>query len=131
MNPLQTLRGKRILLVEGDYHVRDSISIYFTRKGSDLLAFGTAEEALPAIECGGFEIIISNYRLPGTNGIELLRSSNNSLPCAVKILLLTRVDEDVISEGKKIGIHDFIEKPFVSKTIEESLSQLIDNHHAG
>jgi DNA-binding NtrC family response regulator len=131
MSPLQTLRGKRILLVEGDYHVRDSISIYFTRKGSDLLAFGTAEEALPAMERGGFEIIISNYRLPGRNGIELLRSSNDFLPSAVKILLLTRADEDVIAEGKKIGIHDFIEKPFVSKTIEESLSQLIENHLAG
>lgn len=131
MSSLQALRGKRILLVEGDYHVRDAISIYLARKGCDLLAFKSAEEALPAIERGGFEIIISNYRLPGRNGIELLRSSNDFLPCAVKILLLTRADEDVIAEGKRIGIHDFIEKPFLSRTIEESLYQLIENHLAG
>jgi hypothetical protein len=65
MSPLQTLRGKRILLVEADYHVRDAISIYFARKGCDLLAFRAAEEALPAIERGEVDVIIISYGAPG------------------------------------------------------------------
>jgi len=39
---------------------------------------------------------------------------------------LANGNEEVVSEARKIGIQDVIEKPFTTKTIEESLSQLIE-----
>jgi len=47
-------------------------------------------------------------------------------PQALKILITAYGNEQVISEAKRIGIQDFIEKPFTTKTIETSLSKLIE-----
>ena len=44
----------------------------------------------------------------------------------MKILVTAYKSDDVVSEAIGIGIDDFIEKPFTAKTVEESLSRLIE-----
>jgi DNA-binding NtrC family response regulator len=41
------------------------------------------------------------------------------------ILITAYKSEDVVSEARQLGIHDFIEKPFTTNTIEESLARLV------
>ena len=48
-----------------------------------------------------------------------------SHPNAFKILITAYGSKELLSEAREMGIHDFIEKPFTSETIEESLSRLI------
>jgi len=44
------------------------------------------------------------------------------------ILITAYRSEDVVSEGMRLGIQDFIEKPFTTQTIEESLTRLVKKH---
>ena len=73
-----------------------------------------------------YDIIIADYRLPDMDGLEFLKRIQGSSN-AYKILITAYGSKELLSKAKKIGIHDFIEKPFTSKTIEASLSQLINN----
>ena len=46
----------------------------------------------------------------------------------MKILITAYGSKEVMSEAGELGVHDFIDKPFTSETIETSLSRLIETH---
>lgn len=124
MNVLSTLQDMKILLVDDDEWIRDSLCLLFEAEGCDLLALETAEEGLNALKYQNYDIIISDYKLPGMDGIEFLRQIQTSHPNAVKIIITAYMSDPLVSEGRKIGVHDFIAKPFTSENLEASLARL-------
>jgi DNA-binding NtrC family response regulator len=125
MDPFDKLKEMKMLLIEDDEWIRDSLSIYFESRGCHLKVLETAEEGLAALKKQAYDIIITDYRLPGMDGLEFLKRIQNSHPQAMKILITAYRSEDVVSEATRVGIHDFIDKPFTAKTIKDSLSRLL------
>jgi len=72
-----------------------------------------------------FDIIITDFRLPGMDGLEFIKKIKRSHMNVMRVLTTAYRSNDVISEAKRIGVQDFIEKPFTIKTIEDSLFRLI------
>ena len=122
------LKGMKILLIDDDEWIRDSMKLFFESEGCHLLALETAEEGAEAIKRQAYDIIIADYRLPGMDGIEFFRHLQKLHPNVIKILITAYGSEEVVSEATELGIQDFIDKPFTSETIERSLSRLIKNH---
>ena len=120
------LKNMKILLIDDDEWIRDSMSLFFEEEGCHLLALETAEGALEALMHQTYEIIITDYRLPGIDGLEFLRRIQSKNLDAVTILITAYGDDEVISEAKRIGVHDIINKPFNSEDIEASLGRLIE-----
>ena len=120
-----TLRKMKILLIDDNEWIRDSLRLFFETEGCHLLALETAEEGLIALREDTYNIIIVDYKLPGQDGIEFLKHIRNAHSDAIKILITAYKSEHVVSEAKKWGVHGFIAKPFTSETILESLSYLI------
>ena len=118
----------KILLIDDDEWIRDSLGLYFEDEGCQLLALETAEEGIEALKGQNYDIIMVDYRLPGMDGLEFLKRIQKTQSHALKILITAYKSEGVVSAALKIGIQDFIEKPFTTKTIEESLTRLIENH---
>ena len=116
----------KLLLIDDDEWIRDSLSLFFEGEGCHLLALETAEEALEALKHQSYDIIITDYRLPGIDGLEFLRCIQSKNIDAMNILITAYGNEKVVLEAKKIGVQDLIQKPFSINTIEESLSKLID-----
>jgi DNA-binding NtrC family response regulator len=77
----------------------------------------TAEEGLKAIKEEQFDIIISDFRLPGMNGLDFLKLATATHPAAVNILITAYRDEYMFSEAIRIGVTEFIEKPFSVKAL--------------
>ena len=122
------LRQMKILLIDDDEWIRDSLGLYFEGEGCHLLALETAEEGVEALKKQDYDIVMVDYRLPGMDGLEFLKRIQKTQPHALKVLITAYKSEGVVSEALKIGVQDFIEKPFTTKTIEESLTRLIENH---
>ena len=133
MNPFETLKKKKTLLVDDDELIRDSLSIAFKNKGCLLQTAETAEEGLQALKKEAFDIIISDFKLPGIDGIEFLKLATAYHPNSVKILITAYGDKDVVSEALGAGAQDFIEKPFSIRMLIDSLNRLIqiDNGKKG
>jgi DNA-binding NtrC family response regulator len=125
MDLFRKLKEKKILLIDDDEWIRDSLSLFFKNEGCHLLAIETAEEALNLLKKQSYEIIITDYRLPGMDGLEFFKKIQNSHPRVVKILVTAYGSKEVMSEATKIGIQDIIRKPFTTRAIEESLSRFI------
>ena len=126
MAKFSKLRDMKILFVDGDEWVRDSLSLFFEADRHHFLALETAEEAIRILNSQRYDIIISDYRLPDMDGVELLRLVTESHPYAMKILVTAYGDRDIVSEADRMGIDDFIEKPFTTEVIKGSLEQLIE-----
>jgi len=114
-----------ILLIDDDEWIRDSLSIFFENEGCHLTALETAEEGMKELKTKTFDIIVTDYRLPGMDGLEFLKKIKRFHPNVMKVLITAYRSNDVVSEAKRIGVQDFIEKPFTIKTIEDSLFRLI------
>jgi DNA-binding NtrC family response regulator len=125
MDLFSEIRGMKILLIDDDEWIRDSLRIFFETEGCHVLVFETAEEGLSAIKDQIFDLIIVDYKLPGLDGIEFLKRICGAQPNAIKILITAYRSENVVSEAKKLKIQGFIEKPFTSETVMASLAYTI------
>lgn len=125
MDVFSKIREMKILLIDDDEWIRESLRIFFEAEGCDLLALETAEEGIAAIKDQMFDLIIADYKLPGLDGIEFLKRIHDTHPDAMKILITAYRDENLVSEARKLRIQGFIEKPFTSDTIVASLAYTI------
>lgn len=128
MNLFGKLRKMRILLVDDDEWIRDSLSLFFESEGCHLIALATAEEGLEEINRQVYDIIISDYKLPGMDGLEFLERINRSYPDVLTMMITAYGSKDVFLKAEKTRVHEFIDKPFTIQNIEDSLSRLIRNH---
>ena len=125
MDLFNKLKSMEILLVDDDEWIRHSLCLFFESEGCHLTALETAEEGMEAIKKQAYDILVTDYRLPGMDGLEFLRHIQDTQPHIMTVLITAYKSEDVVSEAVKLGIQDFIEKPFTTKTIEESLTRLL------
>jgi len=125
MNYFNRLKSIKTLLVDDDEFIRDSLSIAFTNKGCFLETAENAEEGLLALKKERFDIIISDLRLPGKDGLEFFKSVRNSQPDSLCVLITAYRDKFISSEISAMGIHDFIEKPFSVGALVKSLVSLV------
>jgi DNA-binding NtrC family response regulator len=125
MNLFGILRQMRILLIDDDEWIRDSLSMFFEAEGCRLLAVETAETAMERLNHDRYDIIIADYRLPGMDGLEFFRRIRSIAPSCIKILITAYGSEDVQAEARRIGIQEMIAKPFTSRVIEKTLARLL------
>ena len=126
MDLFNKLKNMKILLIDDDEWIRDSLSLFFEGEGCHLKALESAEEGLKILKNENYDIIIVDYRLPDMDGLYFLKQIQEFHPDGFKILITAYGSKELLHRAKEMGIHDFIEKPFTSETIEESLSRLIN-----
>ncbi|HEX9204754.1 MAG TPA: response regulator, partial [Candidatus Deferrimicrobiaceae bacterium] len=67
------MAGIYVAIVEDDPLLRDSLALFLRVKGCRVQTFGSAEEAGSVGKLGGFAIVISDFLLPGEDGLSFLR----------------------------------------------------------
>ena len=130
MDPFRKLLKLKTLLIDDNELIRDAFSLAFINKGCFLKVTETAEEGLCALEEESFDIIISDLKLPGIDGLEFFRRVKVSKPDTMKVLITANGDENVVARAYGIGVHEFIEKPFSVKKLITSLALLVENNIA-
>ena len=131
MNQFLKLKDLNTLLIDDNIIIRDTLRMIFAQKGCPLKAYETAEEGLRALEKERFDIIISDFQLPGIDGVEFFKQAIPSHPDTVRILISGYADQSTISEAFEIGVHAFIKKPFSLTTFLEQLMPYVEEHHQG
>ena len=125
MDLLPELKHLRVLLIDNDEWIRHSLRLFFEGEGCHILAVETAEEGMEIVKKETFDIIISDYRLPGMNGLDFLRLIQKSSPKSRRVLVTTYGTEEGIISAQKTGIQGFIRKPFTSRAFVESLRSIL------
>jgi DNA-binding NtrC family response regulator len=103
-----------ILLVDDDEMVLTSLKSLFELETAYQLHIATGgEQALAAAEAQEFDLVISDYLMPGMSGIDLLARLKEAQPWAPRILLTGYADkENAIRAINEIGLFQYLEKPW-------------------
>ncbi len=116
-----------IALIDDDEAVLDSLVLYLARQDVRASGFRTAEDFLAALERpGAFDCVVSDVRLPGMSGLDLVRRLVERRLAAPIILITGHGDIDMAVSAIRSGAFDFIEKPFDEARLLASIRNAVE-----
>ena len=111
-----------ILVVEDDERIAANIVLRLREEGFGAVSYRSAEDALAHLRDRtrvAPDMLLVDVRLPGMSGIELIRTLGSALPPAIVISGEASMSETV--EAIRLGVHDFIDKPFSRERLVKSV----------
>lgn len=102
---------KSILVVEDETSLRESLREWLADLGYHVEGASEGEEALRLIEEKDFDVALLDLRLPGKNGLQVLREAKEKKPKLVGIIITAYPTAEAAVEAMKTGAVDFLTKP--------------------
>ncbi|MFQ5487947.1 MAG: chemotaxis response regulator CheY [Gammaproteobacteria bacterium] len=89
--------------------------------------------ALPMLKGGGFDFLITDWNMPGMQGIDLLKAVRGDPDLAsLPVLLVTaEAKKEQIVEAAQAGVNGYIVKPFNAATLKEKIEKIFERIAAG
>ena len=112
-----------ILIVDDEDSVRDSLFNWFIEDGYRVECAENAKIALSKLESNSFDIILADIKMPGMDGLEMLRRIKSLKADSIVIVMTAFATVDTAVQALKDGAFDYITKPFDP----DDLSHLIRN----
>jgi len=103
---------KPIWIVDDDQSIRWVLEKALTREQMDCRTFGNAADALRALDDGAPRVLVSDIRMPGESGLELLQQAKNRYPSLPVIIMTAFSDLDSAVAAFQGGAFEYIPKPF-------------------
>ena len=106
------LAGKRLLFVDDERGIRETLSLILLRYGFTVTTAATVEEALLQIKAQGFDLLLCDLNIEGKgDGYKVVRAMREVAPRCVVIMLTAYPDTESADQGVLHGIDDYIAKP--------------------
>jgi len=117
---------KPILVVDDEKNIRLTLVEALSSLQTEIDTAINGEEALAKLKEKDFSLILLDLKMPGMDGMEVLRKLRKIRP-DIKVIIITAYGTiDSAVEAMKLGAVDFIQKPFVPKEIRALASRVID-----
>lgn len=89
--------------------------------------------ALPMLKSGGFDFLVSDWNMPGMQGIDLLKAvrSDPELSALPVLLVTAESKKEQIIEAAQAGVNGYIVKPFNATTLKEKIEKIFERIDAG
>lgn len=115
-----------VYVVDDDDAVRDSLAFVFESGGYRPTTFATGAEALEGIATAVEGCVVTDVRMPGMNGVELLRALRARGDNRPVIVITGHGDVPLAVEAMKAGAADFLEKPFADELLLSAVKRAVD-----
>ncbi len=118
--------GNHILVVEDEAVIRSSLRRLLERHDYKVSEAGSVQEALDNFDINSFDVVLSDLRLPGAPGTDLIKATNRP------VLIMTSYSSIRSAiDSMKMGAVDYIAKPFEHSELLESVSKVLRDHAEG
>ncbi|QQZ40865.1 sigma-54-dependent Fis family transcriptional regulator [Pseudomonas sp. SK3(2021)] len=115
-----------LMLVDDEASIRTAVEQWLSLSGFEVQLFSRAEDCLARLPRDFPGVILSDVRMPGISGLELLKQVQQRDPDLPVILLTGHGDVPMAVEAMRDGAYDFLEKPFSPDTLLSSLRRALD-----
>lgn len=112
----------RILVVDDEHNLRLTIAANLELEGFDVVEAENAEVALDLIKQQRFDLVLSDVRMPGMNGVDLFRHIHELQPDLPVILMTAFALEGLVQEALREGAFTLLPKPFDVEHLVSALS---------
>ncbi|NIP79391.1 MAG: response regulator, partial [Gemmatimonadetes bacterium] len=118
----------RILIAEDDPSHLEILERHLRRSGYEVRAFESAEQALSAFSSFEPQLVLSDLRMPGMSGFDLLRKLRSDAPDTAVILMTAYDDMQTAIDAMKEGAYDYLVKPLDLDNVDEVVRAALDEH---
>lgn len=124
---MKSSENRSILLVDDEQDIRDVLAISLADLGYEVLEAENGTKAMELFAEHKPVIVLTDIKMPGMDGIEILKKIKQSNPYAQVIMITGHGDMDTAVDSLKNGAIDFITKPISSTALEIALQRANDN----
>jgi ActR/RegA family two-component response regulator len=117
-----------ILVMEDDLSVAKGLEMVLSEGGFDVNLAGTGELALEAFRQKRFDLLVADLRLPDIDGMEVIKQVKAAKPETEVIVITGYGTTATAVEAMKLGVHDFLPKPFTEDQIKTAIDEALQKH---
>ena len=114
-----------LLVVDDDEHIREVCRSIAEDCNLKVFDVTTAEEALEIMELASVDIVLTDLRLPGTSGLDLLKKVSQIHPDVAVVMLTQYGTIDTAVQATRLGAADYVTKPFRVEELKTRLEHVI------
>jgi FixJ family two-component response regulator len=115
-----------VFVVDDDQEMRDSLSDLFGAVGRRVVTFSSSEAFLQSFDSTEPSCLVLDVRMPGMDGIELLREMRSRSLSVPTVVITAYGDVPMAVDALKLGASDFIQKPYRAQSLLGSVARCID-----
>ncbi|MBI1194744.1 MAG: chemotaxis protein CheY [Gammaproteobacteria bacterium] len=126
-------KAMKILIVDDFSTMRRIIKNLLKELGfSNVSEADDGNTALPMLKSGGFDFLITDWNMPGMQGIDLLRNvrADPGIATLPVLLVTAEAKKDQIVEAAQAGVNGYIVKPFNAATLKEKIDKIFERIQA-
>lgn len=103
--------AERIMVADDEEIIREMLFSYLSEEGYQVEMASDGREALTKVQSQDFDVVITDIRMPGPNGMEILRAAKTRNADTEVIVMTAFSTEDLAIEAVRLGAYDYLKKP--------------------
>ncbi len=115
----------RLLVVDDDEGMRDNLSELFESLGYDVSVAANTPEALGVLDRSPVDLLLTDYKMPGPTGVELIDAARRAHPNLLVVLMTAFGDNFTEIESVRRGAVGYITKPFEADDIAGLVDKIL------
>lgn len=120
----------KLLVVDDNDLLREQMAKYLRRNHHDVIAVPNAEQALKTMDVESFEVCITDHKMTGMDGMDLVTTIEEKYPRTKVMLMTGSASIRVMVKALDRGAHQVFQKPFQMNQIIEALHTIEDDSQA-
>jgi len=114
-----------IMIIDDEKIVGDMARLSLEQEGYEVETFLNGQSALERLKAKPFEVVVTDLKMKGVDGLEVLRTVKKLYPQTVVIMITAFANLDVAIEALRDDVHDFFPKPVKLKELKASIERAL------
>jgi len=120
------MNSRKIMVIDDEKIVGDMAKLSLEQEGYHVETFLNAEPALKRMQEDKFDVVVTDYKMKGIDGMEVLRTVKNLYPQTQVIMITAFANLDAAIEALRRDVHDFFPKPVKIKELKASIKRALE-----
>ncbi|HUJ18208.1 MAG TPA: response regulator [Nitrospirota bacterium] len=116
----------RIMVIDDEKIVGDMARLSLEQDGYVVETFLNAEPALKRLQDEKFDVVVTDYKMKGIDGMEVLKTVKDRYPATQVIMITAFANLDAAIEALRREVHDFFPKPVKIKELKASIKRALE-----
>jgi len=118
---------QRILVVDDERDICRALEFLLSREGYKVATAYSGQDALKKIEAEEFDLVITDLKMEGISGMEVLERAINLRPALIVVIMTAFGTVESAVEAMKKGARDYIVKPFINEDVKMTVKRLLEH----
>jgi DNA-binding NtrC family response regulator len=120
------MNSHKIMVIDDEKIVGDMAKLSLEQEGYIVETFLNAEPALKRLQEEKFDVVVTDYKMKGIDGMEVLKTVKNLYPATQVIMITAFANLDAAIEALRRDVHDFFPKPVKIKELKASIKRALE-----